>query len=74
MTKNFEPCKKDLSRKYSQLKESEQNQLKAAVIQTIKKENEAPVWSAVVEVASAILRKNSNWPEFFQLVQQACEG
>ena len=48
--------------------------MKAAVIETLKKENEAPVWSALAEVASAILRKNSNWPEFFQLVQQACEG
>ena len=28
----------------------------------------------MAEVSAGVLRKNSAWPQFFQLVQQACNG
>ena len=66
--------RKDLSRKFSQLNKSDQEQLKAAIIQALTSEQNSSVWSAVAEVSAGILRKNAAWPQFFNLVQTACNG
>lgn len=66
--------RKDLSRKFSQLSQNDQESLRGAVIQALTNEQNAAVWSAVAEVSAGILRKNASWPQFFQLVQQACES
>lgn len=66
--------RKDLSRKFTQLNKTDQDQLRAAIIQALTNEQHPPVWSAVAEVSASILRKHATWPQFFQLVQQACNG
>ena len=36
-------------------------------------EQHAATWSALAEVAACLLRKNASWPEFFTLIQAACQ-
>ncbi|CAG5098758.1 Oidioi.mRNA.OKI2018_I69.XSR.g15949.t1.cds [Oikopleura dioica] len=66
--------RKDIARKFSTLQANEQNAIREHMLQSLTTEEVASVWSAVAEICSGILRKNNEWPDFFNLVQQACES
>jgi len=65
--------RKETSKRFSGLNQSDQAQLKEAIIKALTNEQHPATWSALAEVAACLLRKNASWPEFFQLVQAACQ-
>jgi len=66
--------RKDIARKFSTLRQEEQNAIRDHILQSLTTEENASVWSAVAEISAGILRKNNEWPAFFMIVQQACEN
>ena len=40
-----------------------------SIIEALSREEHRQTWSAIAEIAALILRKNSNWPEYFQLIE-----